>query len=276
MHPQPLILISKSPRTDDRLSPPSCRTANPTQIIIYLFTYRLFVEAGFGQNFLQPDPLPLWFMAVSSREGTNMRTISFYSIHSFVVPVVVIIISVVVVVVAAAASTGPVRTVSIVVDSLPDRSRMSWGVVSTVPHEVGIQYDDPQSTLALLNCVVATCENKQKEEMLKKTNSIYMSREIKATKYSINHPTTTYTPQHFYRNSPRSKVCRASEGSQVCHKSTRWRKFDDGPSSWPSTGNTNCDGKVRLKSSVMFCSNLWRWSSINRRVECERPSLEGR
>lgn len=91
-------------------------------------------------------------------------TVSVQPVHWRMVPViviVVIIISVMVIVAAAAATAAaylPTVAGAGATPPLPYGLRVTWGIVSTVPHEIRIQNYDPQSTLSLLDGVVATCE----------------------------------------------------------------------------------------------------------------------
>lgn len=73
---------------------------------------------------------------------------------------------------------------------------------------------------------------------------------------------------------PFSKVCSASDGSQCRHSSPKRRKLFPCPSSWPSTGKTNCDENVLPNKSVMFRTTSSRWFSLFRLIECAKASLK--
>lgn len=73
---------------------------------------------------------------------------------------------------------------------------------------------------------------------------------------------------------PFSKVCSASDGSQCRHSSPKRRKLFPCPSSWPSTGKTNCDENVLPNKSVIFRKTSSRWVSIFRLIECAKASLK--
>lgn len=73
---------------------------------------------------------------------------------------------------------------------------------------------------------------------------------------------------------PFSKVCSASDGSQCRQSSPKRRKLFPCPSSWPSTGKTNCDENVLLSKSVIFRNTSSRWVSMFRLIECAKASLK--
>lgn len=91
-------------------------------------------------------------------------TVSVHPVHWRMVPVIVIVVIIisVMVIVAAAAATAAAHLPTVAgagaTPPLPYGLRVTWGIVSTVPHEIRIQNYDPQSTLSLLDGVVATCE----------------------------------------------------------------------------------------------------------------------
>lgn len=85
-----------------------------------------------------------------------------------IVVIVVVIISVVVKVVAprlrtdsathSHASRATSSSSATVSHPLAHGSRVAWRIVAAMSHEICIEDNDPQSTLSLLDSVVATCE----------------------------------------------------------------------------------------------------------------------